>query len=208
MDSDGTSCAVSQDKSAYWTPALYFVGENEITELVEQTGGMLVYYFLNGKNIKAFPPGFQMIAGDSRQRNFTWPIPDPEKSFWSGDAVSQKALSQKALGFNCLNYSRDPEPSLFRHFLPDKSYLDGNCRDGIRLELMFPSCWNGRDTDTSNHKSHVAYPSLVMTGDCPVGFSTQLPGLYYETIWNTYAFKDRAGKFVLSNGDPTGMRPS
>ena len=39
--SSGTSCAVSQDKSAYWTPALYFIGVDGKTELVEQVGGML-----------------------------------------------------------------------------------------------------------------------------------------------------------------------
>ena len=42
LESDCTSCAVSQDKSAYWTPAFYFqdaaTGEFEV---VEQIGGML-----------------------------------------------------------------------------------------------------------------------------------------------------------------------
>ncbi|KAH0564959.1 hypothetical protein GP486_001653 [Trichoglossum hirsutum] len=205
MASSGTSCAVPQDKSAYWTPGLYFMGVDGTTELVDQVGGMLAYYFLNGENIQAFPRGFQMIAGDTRQRNFTWPVPDPPKSSWSGDQVSQKALSQKAIGFNCLDYNRDPpEPALFRHFLPDKSYLDANCINGVRFEIMFPSCWNGKDADSPDHKSHVAYPNLVNTGDCPDGFTHQLPGLFYETIWNTYAFKDKTGTFVISNGDPTG----
>ena len=39
---DCTSCEVSQDKSAYWTPALYF--QNSATgefSLVNQVGGML-----------------------------------------------------------------------------------------------------------------------------------------------------------------------
>lgn len=40
-DSECTSCAVTQDKSAYWTPALYFMHENGDTELVQQVGGML-----------------------------------------------------------------------------------------------------------------------------------------------------------------------
>lgn len=40
--SDCTSCAVTQDKSAYWAPALYFVHANGSAELVEQDGGMLV----------------------------------------------------------------------------------------------------------------------------------------------------------------------
>lgn len=78
-------------------------------------------------NITAFPEGFQMISGDKQQRNFTWPVPDPPKSDWTGDQTSQFALQQKALGFNCLNYAAAPEGSLYRHFLPDKSYLDANC---------------------------------------------------------------------------------
>ena len=36
-----TSCGVSQDKSAYWTPALYFMHSNSTAELVPEVGGML-----------------------------------------------------------------------------------------------------------------------------------------------------------------------
>jgi hypothetical protein len=113
-------------------------------------------------------------------------------------------LRQKALGFNCLNYQTTAEASLYRHFLPNKTYLDEHCTDGVRFEMMFPSCWNGVDADSHDHQSHVAYPSLVMDGTCPEGYETRLVSLFYETIWNTYAFKDVDGYFALSNGDPTG----
>lgn len=146
-----------------------------------------------------------MVAGDPFQRNFTWPIPDPPKSSWSGAQSSQAALRQKALGFNCLNYNEDPEPTLYRHFLPNKAYLDEHCTDGLRLELMFPSCWNGKDVDSTDHNTHVVYPSLVIDGTCPEGYETRLVSLFYETIWNTYAFKDQDGFFALANGDPTGF---
>lgn len=39
--SNCTSCAVQQDLSAYWTPALYFMHPNGSAELVEEVGGML-----------------------------------------------------------------------------------------------------------------------------------------------------------------------
>lgn len=210
MGSNCTSCEVTQDMSAYWTPSLHFVYSNGSSVIVPQVGGMLAYYLLytdssdpNG-NITAFPKGFQMIAGDKRLRNFTWPVPDPPKSDWSGDQESQFALQQKALGFNCLNYAATAEASLYRHFLPDKAYLDANCLDGVRFELMFPSCWNGKDLDSDDHRSHVAYPSQVMTGTCPEGYETKLVSLFFETIWNTYAFAGIDGEFMLSNGDPTG----
>lgn len=211
-NSDCTSCGVTQDKSAYWTPSLHFMYPNGTTVVVPQVGGMLAYYLLYGNNydgsgkITAFPDGFQMLAGDMNLRNFSsdLPVPDPPTYQWTADMKTEAALRQKAVGFNCMNYQRAPEPTLYRHFLPDKAYLDANCADGIRLELMFPSCWNGKDLDSRDHKSHVAYPSFVMTGECPEGYDTKLPSMLFETIWNTNAFNGIDGQFMLSNGDPTG----
>ncbi|KAF8848098.1 hypothetical protein BDZ45DRAFT_698671 [Acephala macrosclerotiorum] len=206
-----TSCEVTQDKSAYWTPALYFLNSetNEYT-LVEQVGGMLAYYLLypnaGNTSLSAFPAGFEMIAGDTNQRNFTYPVPDIQKSLWNVAPYNTQAfLRQAALGFNCLNYAITPEGSLYRHFLPDKAYLDAHCTDGVRFELMFPSCWNGVDRTSIDKKSHVAYPSEVMTGDCPSDFPERLPSLFYETIWDTYAFNGINGTFMIGNGDPSGF---
>jgi hypothetical protein len=182
-----------------------FVYENGTVEIVPQVGGMLAYYLLLGDNIKAFPKGFMMLAGDPLQRNFTGSMPDPPVYSWTEDDKTQFALGQKALGFNCLNYNRAPEGSRYRHFLPDKNFMDENCANGIRAEIFFPSCWNGKDLDTPDHKSHMAYPSMIDGGACPKGFPIRLPSLFYETIWNTNAFKGVAGQFVWSNGDPTGM---
>ena len=151
-----------------------------------------------------------MIAGDTFRRTYTAgdpTQPDPDKSAWAGlKQTGQDTLRQRALGFNCLNYGKTPEGTLDRHYLPEKSFLDQNCAQGVRFELMFPSCWNGKDLSNSDFKSHMAYPDLVMNGNCPSGFETRLPSILYETIWDTYAFKNRNGRFVLSNGDTTGMK--
>ncbi|KAL2207808.1 hypothetical protein CC79DRAFT_1273027 [Sarocladium strictum] len=209
MSGDCTSCRVTQDLSAYWHPAVYFEDKSGEFELVPQVGGMLAYYLLFGDNITAFPEGFQMMAGDTDRREYTLGDPnepDPEKSTWGSlGQTKQSDLEQRALGFNCLNYQRAPEGTLYRHKLPDKEFLDANCADGVRFELMFPSCWNGHDLDSSNHKKHVAYPDLVMTGTCPEDFPIRLPSILYEVIWNTNAFNGRDGRFVVSNGDPTGF---
>jgi hypothetical protein len=165
---------------------------------------MLAYYLLLGDDIQPFPEGFEVLAGDSRLRNFTGPIPDPPTSAWGAEDMTQESLGQKSLGFNCLNYNRAPEGSRYRHFMPDKDFLDANCANGIRAEIFFPSCWNGKDVKSDDHKSHMAYPNLIDGGKCPKGYETRLPSLFYETIWNTYAFKGKSGQFVWSNGDPTG----
>lgn len=150
-----------------------------------------------------------MVAGDTKRRSYTLgnpSQPDPPKSRWSSmGQTKQSDLVQRAVGFNCLNYQKAPEGTLYRHHLPNKAYLDDNCSDGVRIEMMFPSCWNGKDIDSKNHHDHVAYPDLVMNGECPPGYSTRLPSLLYEVIWNTNAFKNRNGRFVVANGDTTGV---
>ncbi|KAI2470832.1 hypothetical protein F4781DRAFT_159338 [Annulohypoxylon bovei var. microspora] len=211
MGANCTSCAVTQDKSAYWTPALYFQDSStQEFELVNQVGGMLAYYLLRGDNVTAFPAGFQMISGSNYRREYTVgdpKSPDPPQSNWAAlKQTGQDDLAQRAIGFNCLNYQKAPEASLYRHYLPDKAFLDANCPDGVRIELMFPSCWNGQVSAT-DHKSHVAFPSLVGNGDCPDTHPQRLVTLFYETIWNTNQadFQGREGQFVISNGDPTGF---
>jgi hypothetical protein len=152
-----------------------------------------------------------MVAGDVNRRNYSiaglsYSQPDPEKSLWAAlGQTTQEDLSQRAIGFNCLNYQKTPEATLERHYLPEKDYLDAHCADGVRFEVMFPSCWNGKDISSSNHKDHVAYPDLVNTGTCPEGFDVKLPGLMYETIWATNAFTGVPGEFVISNGDVQGV---
>ena len=150
------------------------------------------------------PNGLQMISGDPYQRNFSGlPVPDPPRP-WTGDDASQEALRRKAIGFNCLNYKAAPEDSLYRHFLPEKSYIDANCPDGMRLELLFPQCWNG-ELDSEDHKSHVAFPDAgINGGTCPQGFDKLINQLFFETIFDTAQFKGKDGSFVLSDGDPTG----
>lgn len=211
VNGDCTSCAVKQDKSAYWTPAMYFL-DSQTGEFspVPQVGGMLAYYLIRGDNVTAFPPGFQMVAGSNYRRDYTVgdPFsPDPPQSNWAGlKQTGQSDLEQRAVGFNCLNYKAPAEPSLFRHYMPNKTFTDAHCPDGLRLELMFPSCWNG-ELDSEDHKVHVAYPDLVGNGNCPNTHTQRLVTMFFETIWDTNAaqFQGKSGSFVMSNGDRTGF---
>ncbi|MCJ1437237.1 hypothetical protein MMC27_006623 [Xylographa pallens] len=183
---------------------------NGVTTAVPEVSGHLTYYkytpcYINGVLTypSAMPNGLTMISGDTYQRNFTYPIPDPPMP-WSGADVTQGALRQKAIGFNCLNYAKTPEASLYRHFMPTKEYIDANCVDGLRLELLFPQCWNG-SLDSTDHKSHLAFPDHSINGGaCPEGYDQLINQIFYETIFNTAAFADQTGSFVLANGDPTG----
>ncbi|KAL8842243.1 MAG: hypothetical protein Q9170_000569 [Blastenia crenularia] len=211
------SCGVGQDKSAYWTPPVYFMADDGTVTIVPEKPPFKAYYELNtgmtsdGKlqKIEAFPNGFQMISGTNLRRNTTLPGPDPSEFVGPFSDEDNDQREQRAIGFNCMNYGHNgspakDEPTLYRHSLPEKSWLDANCPDGLRLELQFPSCWNGEMDGGEKHKSHVAFPNWINGGDCPAGFDRRLPSLMYETIVGTDQFIGKGGKFVLGNGDPTG----
>ena len=145
-----------------------------------------------------------MIAGNNFNRNSTLPDPDLEPlGPWPQESQDQRA--QRAIGFNCLHYAvGNDEPTLMRHNMPDKAFLDSTCTDGLRLEIAFPSCWNGQLNGGPTHKTHVAYPDGVQVGNCPQGYDRRLITLFYETIVATDQFKGKDGQYVLANGDPTG----
>ncbi|KAL1297177.1 hypothetical protein AAFC00_004750 [Neodothiora populina] len=190
-----SSCPIKQDLSNYWTPALYYQYQNGSFENVPQVGdsvgsygGMTVYYLQrpgpNNDALKAFPEGFRMLAGDPFKRNRT--------DDFESDAVS----------FVCLDYSSTSPQT---HGFPT-----GNCPDGIRAQIFFPSCWDGVNLDSSDHKSHVSYPASGSNdnGPCPASHPVHLVSLFYEVIYDTSNFADKwygSGQpFVFAMGDATG----
>lgn len=182
-----TSCTVHGDFSNYWTPVLYYQHQNGSFEKVNQVGGALVYYLQrkgsDSEQLKAFPEGFRMLAGDPFKRA-------------GGDDFASQAIS-----YNCLDYSQgNPETPAF----PTK-----NCPNGLRSQLFFPSCWDGQNLDSADHKSHMSYPiGAYNGGSCPDTHPVHLVSIFYEIIWDTNAFKDmwygNQQPFVWSMGDPTG----
>lgn len=89
------------------------------------------------------------------------------------------------------------------------------CGGGWRVTVTFPSCWDGVNTDSADHMSHVAYPAsgtFESNGSCPASHPVQIPQVMYETIYDTRQFNDLAEwpedgsqPFVWSFGDETGF---
>jgi len=184
-----TTCKVKEDLSNYWFPNLYFQGADGSFTPVKQTGGALVYYLQRqdekdpeyAKGLIAFPEGFRMLAGNPSLRSYS------------------NTLEQRAVNFVCLG-NEGPHTNN----MPDK-----NCPNGLRSQIVFPSCWNGKDLDSPNHKSHVAYPSAMDNGYCPPTHPKRFITLFVEIVWQVDAFKDKwpipsKNPFVFANGDPTG----
>ncbi|KAK5938035.1 hypothetical protein PMZ80_009624 [Knufia obscura] len=211
-NSECTNSILTQDKSAYWAPWMYFEHENGTIQNVELALGLTAYYKYEKRGntggdveYSVFPKGLKMLSGHTDKREWKGPWPVPEESLWGKEDTTQEALQEKAMGFNCMNYEPGKnEPTFAYPWLRNKDFLDQNCINGIRAEIIFPSCWDGENLDSDDHMSHTAFPTLIQDGVCPDTHPIYLPILFYETIWQTNAFKGVPGRFVLANGDPTG----
>jgi hypothetical protein len=72
-------------------------------------------------------------------------------------------------------------------------------KDFLRAEAHFYDCWNGKDLDSPDHQSHMAFQ---VDGECPSTHPVKVPQIQLEFGFKTseYPFED----LVLSNGDKTG----
>jgi Domain of unknown function (DUF1996)/WSC domain len=121
-----------------------------------------------------------MVAGQPYQRNYTG------------------SVEQQAISFACLG-TQNAETN----YLPKT-----NCPDGVRAQVFFPSCWDGVNLDSPDHKSHMSYPSIYNAGYCPSTHPKRFISIFYEIIWRTDEFAGmwwgNDQPFVFSMGDDTG----
>ena len=72
------------------------------------------------------------------------------------------------------------------------------CRGrGVRLRVNFPSCWDGRRTDSADHRRHMAYRRWSWSGGwrCPRSHPVPVPTL---TLDVTYPIRNGRGVFLAS----------
>lgn len=177
-----TSCVFSEDFSNYWTAVLYFRARNGtyrrvpqgVSEGLRGHGGITVYYippYDGVTEVTAFRPGFRMLVGDATLRQ-------PAEKSKRDPKVCHRCMP-KTGDWSNLNCDK-----------PDTDELPGKfCEGGIRSVITFPTCWDGVNLDSADHKSHVAYPveGNIMTdggGRCPDSHPVKIPQVMYEVIWN------------------------
>jgi hypothetical protein len=73
--------------------------------------------------------------------------------------------------------------------------------------MEFDRCWDGKNTDSSDHRSHVAYAKGNSFGACPDTHPIRIPQIFLEVVWDTTEFNKpelwpaKGQPFVLSYGD-------
>ncbi|KAK4442640.1 hypothetical protein QBC34DRAFT_338286 [Podospora aff. communis PSN243] len=207
-----TSCFFHEDFSNYWTANLYFRARNGSYKRVPQianefndgdNAGITIYYTSNGANTTtAFRPGFRMLTGD----------PHRQTSEGLGRNMQQCYRCYTKENFGGSMYSPCMDPVYDTDHLPKK-----RCKGGIRSNIIFPQCWDGKNLDSPNHRDHVAHPIggpvsfANVAGKCPESHPIKIPQVMLEVMWDTSGFngeddwpEDGSQPLYLSTGDHTG----
>jgi hypothetical protein len=111
------------------------------------------YHSSDKTNVTAFPDGLKMLIGNPYARFldhlFRFRFPDPPRPSPSPLNSYKRSYNgasdaDQAIGWNCLGGTPGANGDTRQAYLPPN-----NCPNGLRAELRFPSCWNGKDLDSS-----------------------------------------------------------
>ena len=72
----------------------------------------------------------------------------------------------------------------------------------LALHVAFPNCWNGRDLDSADHRSHMAYGEL---GLCPPSHPVEVPTINLNL---RYPVRGGPGFELASGGQLSGTLTS
>ncbi|MDG9720442.1 DUF1996 domain-containing protein [Streptomyces sp. DH24] len=161
-----TSCADEGDKSAYYWPVLRLQNGKQEQDAAAPGGGIegnageivtpedvtLTFVGSPRGEVTAMPRLLRIITGDA-------------KAFVNGTANANASWS-------CTGFE-DRQ-------LKDKYPLCPDGSDVVRT-FRFQSCWDGRNIDSANHRTHVAFAAA--DGTCPEGFRA-IPQLVQRIVYD------------------------
>lgn len=144
----GTTCAIPGDHAAYWVPALYRNGVH--TPPTATAKDALFYYRRigapSGVTVQTIPDGLKMVIGNQHAKSAA-------ENWWIGAGH---------IIFKCGPGSTTNLPQ------PPSA-----CSSGVMVvSYRFPNCWDGKNLDSADHISHMAYPS---GGRCPSSHPVAIP---------------------------------
>ncbi|MEV7208129.1 MULTISPECIES: DUF1996 domain-containing protein [unclassified Streptomyces] len=155
LDAGSTTCLAPGDRSAYWMPTMYD-GDRPVLPVGPQT----IYYkagVTDYTSVRPFPKGLRYVVGGPMQSAQEFrDHPGFVEGWECGDSF-----------FN-VDFPTD---------CPERPEVQVNIR------LQAPSCWDGKNLDTPDHKSHMAYP-VVNPGTnnniCPADHPVALPMIEFK----------------------------
>ncbi|QRV83650.1 WSC domain protein [Ceratobasidium sp. AG-Ba] len=204
-----SSSSLQDDKSAYWSPSLYYVHSNGSYSLIPSS--TRIYYFLKPGNgttpVKAFPKGHRMLAGPPSNKR---PNPPPPRGKLSYDQLQAMDPRVAAIKWGCSAGAVQGQGN-GGSMDGQRPYLPNDAPNGcgvVNAGIFYPSCSDGR-LDSPDHFDHMRYPLDGSNGyNCPPSHPIKYPTIFMEHFYfpkadQPYRGANR-GNWILSSGDRIG----
>jgi Domain of unknown function (DUF1996) len=152
-DGNSTCDGGTLNRSAYWVPSIIDGTGNAIVPDYNMIYYKSGYQGLSPSQVaRTLPVGLKMLAGDMK-------------------ATAPQGVEPWERN---INWSCSTEGWQGR-----KSYIPA-CAAGAEIlaEIQFPQCWDGKNLDSADHRSHVAYGKYGV--GCPASHPVGLPSISYN----------------------------
>ena len=202
----GSSCTrstgTSPQRSAYWMPAMLDGAGNAV-----KADWMNTYY----KQLPASNPACGS-APDASHVGYCVGMPNGLRYILgynmtkgTGGPTDTTSIDYWKMGFDCV--TTDGQGTSYtgvKHTIADIA-ATGQCPVGawLRAYLTFPDCWDGKNLDTADHRSHMAYATgALLQGElaCPADHPYKIPEIAIQAFFTTDA-NFQAGKWHLSSDE-------
>lgn len=134
------------NRTGYWMPSII----DTATGAPLKPFRGIIYYkagLVPGKFIQPFPKHLRMIAGDANVKTITQVTRQPPHE--NGIEPTK---------FVCINESANSYTGEGKLIPACKKATVGRANNGyVRVSVNFPQCWDGKNLDSPDHKSHMAY---------------------------------------------------
>lgn len=164
---------VEENKSLYWHPTVYNYDSSSNTFHKDDIYFASAYYIWETGKVKAFPNGFKMVVGMSEDDN-------------------TRANAECVVPSRC----EKSDCSTNNDFFPSTACAE------LEVSMAFPTCWDGVNVDSEDHRSHVAYDldGGEFGGDCPSSHPIKIPEIQLFFRISPYdgghhQFSDGTGNF-------------
>jgi Domain of unknown function (DUF1996) len=188
-----TTCRPRADKAAYWVPTLYQNGRE-----VRPAKGQFYYNLRGFDQMRAFPAGLKMVAGDAHAHH-------PQSTrivYWTcGGSAGVRFGGRSSTAPESCPVVRTSFTSLFRK-CPTcpvvRRRFPARIKTFVELHVNFPDCWDGKRLDSPDHHSHMAHSRGYV---CPATHPVKVPLI---RLLIRYPITDGRGLELASGGQLTG----
>jgi hypothetical protein len=93
----------------------------------------------------------------------------------------------------------------FENYIGHTGEIPNVCGTGnhVQMSIVFPQCWNGRDLDSTDHRSHMSY---TVNGACPSTHPVAIPEITFNILYKVPA-TGTAGWHLSSDMYDRSMKP-